>query len=64
MRVLHHSGGVAEAQPPAVGIYPCQDADSPKATTATPEKRYVALMSLSTNEGTKRVCRKMGGEKF
>ena len=34
MRLLHHSGGVADAQPPATGFYPCQDTDSPTSTTA------------------------------
>jgi hypothetical protein len=35
LRMLHHSGGVADAQPPATGFYPYQDADSPKDATAT-----------------------------
>jgi hypothetical protein len=35
MFVVHDSGGVADAQPPATGFYPCQDTDSPKDTTTT-----------------------------
>jgi hypothetical protein len=35
MRMLRHSGGVADAQPPATGFYPCQDTDSYPAVAPT-----------------------------
>jgi hypothetical protein len=35
MCVFHHSGGVADAQPPATGFYPYQDTDSPWDTSTT-----------------------------
>ena len=35
MFLVHDSGGVADAQPPATVFYPCQDTDSPKDNTTT-----------------------------
>ncbi len=35
MCVVHHSGGVADAQPPATGFYPYQDKVSPRDPNTT-----------------------------
>ena len=41
MFVVHDSGGVADAQPPATGFYPCQDTDSPQVQESCQEPFFV-----------------------